>query len=761
MNSKSKHASKSRIVISISILLFSISILSMVFIFTQHTDNILLEATDEAEHDLGFLSRFIKTAYLNKDYVEVERILHQWVKNNKLDTKVTAITNNGYELFYYETGSPSKDTQQVDKEIKINGKVILTLSLVRDISDIVSKSKNTRNNFLQIGIVFVILFGIIVWVLLHRFAFTPLTNEIELRHQAEEDIKNINLELEDRVEKRTASIKKLSSVVEKTDDIVVISNADGLIEYVNPSFEKTTGYSSDEVMGKKSNILKSGSHNDKFYQDLWKTISTGKSFRETFINRKKDGSLFYEEKTITPLKNEDNKIINYVSTGKDISDRIEAQNKLHYLATHDALTNLPNKLMITDRLSHAIEQAKRFNTRLAVLFMDLDQFKHINDSLGHPVGDSLLINVANILSDFIRKSDSVGRFGGDEFIFIIESVKNTNNISQLAQQILEKISHAMIVDNYEITTSASIGITIFPDDSDDVDTLFKNADVAMYKAKSKGGNSFQFYTQEMSDVADKKMELQLKLNHALENNEFSLCYQPKLNLKSGKLTGMEALLRWNNPELGNVIPDNFIPILEETGKIIEVGQWVFQTACDFNNKLIHNSLAPLCISINLSSRQFHDPNLLNTINTIIQQIDFEPGLIEIELTESILVDNVERAIHILDELHHLGLKLSIDDFGTGYSSMSYLKRFPIDTLKIDRSFVHGLPEDKDDIAIIKAIQALANSLGLKLVAEGIETKEQLQFFQYIECHEIQGFFYSKPLTPELFTAFYKNEKTVI
>lgn len=745
MSPKPTYISKSRITVIISVSLFFLGIYALVYIQSSNTDLMVEEAIEEAEHDLNFFSRLIKKAYLSKDFVGVENTLSDWTNGNTIDYSLEAIAANGYELFSWKSDTPASYTRLIKRNIMSEGRLLLTLSLERDMSDVLSEVERQKKEYLLTGLAIAGLFGILIWFLLDRFAFSPLEKEISRRHSAEIDLLRVNDELETRVEERTSAIKKLSGAIQQTDDIVVISDPNGVAEYVNPAFEKVTGYSSEEVVGNKLDLIKSDLHEDGFYENLWETIAAGNSFRDVFINRKKNGDIYYEEKTISPIKDEKGKIQNFVSTGKDISDQIEIQEKLHHMATHDALTNLPNRMMITDRLQHAIQLAERSKSKIAVIFIDLDRFKQVNDSLGHPAGDSLLKIVATKLETNLRKGDTLGRLGGDEFTVLMEGVSHIEDISVVLQKMLDSTSEPVLIGGYEIISSASMGITIYPDDATDVDTLLKNADVAMYRAKSQGGNSFQFYTLDMSMQADERMELQHSLNHALERDEFELYYQPKVSVHTGEVVGMEALLRWNHPDMGLVGPLKFIPILEETGKIVEVGHWIFKKACAFNAKLQRKGLKLLRVSVNLSARQFHDEGLLLCIESIRKEQNFDTKYLEVEITESLLVENVDKAVAILDSLHAAGVHIAIDDFGTGYSSMSYLKRFPIDTLKIDQSFVKDIPEDTDDVAIVRATVALGESLGMNLVAEGVETEAQLQFFTEVEQCEIQGFYISKPL----------------
>jgi diguanylate cyclase (GGDEF)-like protein/PAS domain S-box-containing protein len=747
---------KSRLIIVLSVGLFVLGIFSLVYVQSLYTDKIVGESIEEAEHDLKFFSKLIKKSYLKSDFVEVENILNNWVSDNKLDYKVSAVADNGFELFSWSSDKPASHTKKVSYEIMHEGRVLLTLALERDLSSVTLEAEQERKKYLILGLIFAVAFGSLIWFLLDKFAFLPLQQEISRRHTAEENLLDINDELEKRVEKRTSDIIKLSGVVEQTDDIVVITDPYGTIEYVNPAFEKITGYLSAETIGKKTSFIKSGMHEDSFYKKLWGTIIAGDSFREVFINRKRNGDLYYEEKTITPLKDKKGEIQNYVSTGKDISDRMEIQDRLHHMATHDALTDLPNRLMVNDRLEHAIQKVERSDVKIAVMFIDLDRFKQVNDSLGHASGDSLLKVIAVKLKSHLRKGDTLARFGGDEFVVLIEDYNQIEDVMAVLHKMLEAVVEPVLISGYEISSSASIGVTIFPDDATNVDALLKNADVAMYRAKDRGGNNFQFYTQDMSAHADERMELQHGLNHALERDEFKLYYQPRINVQSGRVVGMEALLRWEHSTKGLLEPLTFIPILEETGKIIEAGHWILRKACTFNAELERKGLGPLRVSVNLSARQFHDEQLLQCIEDIRTKNNFNTAGLEVEITESLLIENVDSAVAILDELHEAGIHIAIDDFGTGYSSMSYLKRFPIDLLKIDKSFVNDIPDDKDDVAIVRAIVALGETMGMNLVAEGVETEEQLQFFREVDHCEIQGFYISKPMPEEEFVTWIIN-----
>ncbi len=606
------------------------------------------------------------------------------------------------------------------------------------------------------------IFSVLVLAL---FILALLKRERHSRDRAEAELRQANEGLETRVQERTeelvltndmlsreieernqaeAVMRKLSMAVEQTDDAVVITDSDGRIEYVNHAFERMSGYSFEEAEGQTFAMLKSGHQPESLYQQLWTTIRSGEPFREVMINRRKNGDLFYEEKTITPLKNASGQIIHFVSTGKDITDRMEFQEKLHYLAHHDVLTQLPNRALFQDRLVHAISQARRSNRALALMFIDLDNFKTINDSLGHAAGDALLKEASLRLQSCVRGSDTVARLGGDEFTVILEGIEAPDAAATIAQNILDSIAAPIDLIGHAVAVSASIGITLFPRDADDLEGLTRNADTAMYRAKEQGRANFQFFTLDLTSQASERLVMQQCLRLALEQGEFSLHYQPKVALTDGRITGLEALLRWKNPELGEVAPDRFIPILEQTELIVTVGDWVLEEACRFSRQLLELG-HDIPIAVNLAGRQVLKRNLPRRIEDLLREYSLVARAIEVEVTETLLIEHLEPAVAVLTCLGELGIKVYIDDFGTGYSSLAYLKRLPIDTLKIDRAFVKNLPEDEEDAAITHAIVALARSLNLEVVAEGVETHAQADFLRELGCQQGQGYLYSRPL----------------
>ncbi len=546
---------------------------------------------------------------------------------------------------------------------------------------------------------------------------------------------------------RTESeICQLSSAVEQTADSVLITDRFGRIEYVNLAFEKTTGYCREEVIGKRPSIVKSERNDPEIYRRLWETILAGHSFNDILINRHKDGSFYYEEKTITPIKNDAGEITHFVSTGKDITERMEVQHRLYHIAHHDSITNLPNRVLLMDRLHQGIARTSRLENMMAVMFLDLDLFKKINDTLGHDVGDELLKVMAARLQRCVHAENTVARLGGDEFAVLLENINSTQEAKKIAASILETVSQPIFLAKRELFISASIGISFFPGDGEDAATLLKSADIAMYHAKARGRNGYNCFRAEMHVRAFERMSLESQLRHALKQNEFVLNYQPLVELKSGVVIGMEALLRWHSPTLGVISPAEFIPLLEETGMIIDVGEWVLRTACYQAKSWQLHHANPIRISVNLSARQFRESNLSELVAKVLAETGLPSMLLELEITESVVMQNAQQTIDTLRSLSARGIRIAIDDFGTGYSSLSYLKRFPINTLKIDRSFIDDIPDDVDSIAIVEVIITLAHTLKLEVVAEGVEQEVQADFLRNAGCEVMQGYLFSRPLS---------------
>jgi diguanylate cyclase (GGDEF)-like protein/PAS domain S-box-containing protein len=546
----------------------------------------------------------------------------------------------------------------------------------------------------------------------------------------------------------------LAQAVEQTDDAVMITRSDGIIEYVNPGFERITGYLANDVVGRNPGFLRSGMHPPTFYTEIWRTISRGEPFRSVFTNRRHNGELYFEEKTISPIHGSDGAISHFVATGKDVTERISAERRLEYLANYDALTGLPNRSLLHDRLSQAIQRAHRTGKSVAVQFVDLDRFKLINDTLGHNIGDRVLIEASTRLRHCLRATDTVARLGGDEFILIQEDVGHPDMVEQVARKVLDAFAVRFQVGTHSLFASVSIGLALYPEDGLGPDELLMRADLAMYRAKEAGRNSFRFFEANMNANAMRTLTLEVAIRGALGNHEFALVYQPVIDTRTNSPVAVEALLRWHSPDHGTVPPDHFIPLLEENGLIVPVSRWALREALREVRAMQRAGQPELRLAFNLSSRQFRDVGLLQDITSALDEAGFLPQRLELELTESALMDNPEASAAVLESLRALGIRVAVDDFGTGYSSLAYLMRFPVRTLKIDRSFVHGMEHSREAATIVRAIASLAGSLGLEMVGEGVENLAQLALLQELGCHQIQGFLFSRPLpASELATRF--------
>lgn len=464
--------------------------------------------------------------------------------------------------------------------------------------------------------------------------------------------------------------------------------------------------------------------------------------------RRYDGSIIWTESCTRIVYDAHGKVLYHEGALQDVSERRSAEARMHYLAHHDDLTGLPNRVMFKYRLEQAIAESGRRGTLLALLLLDMDRFKAINDTLGHAVGDNLLKILGGRLSGCVREIDTVSRLAGDEFALILPDLAQAEDAARVAKKILNIFVPPFNVDGHELFMSASIGIAIYPMDGDNLDVLLRNVDIAMYHAKEHGRNTFQFYATEMNTKAFERLSLENALRHALERNELFLHYQPQVDLRTGKITAVEALLRWRHPELGVISPLQFIPIAEETGMITAIGEWVLHAACAQNKAWQAAGLPPFRIAVNLSARQLRQPSFIHVIERTLQETGLEPGYLELELTESMLMHNTENAIAMLAALDDMGIDLSVDDFGTGYSSLTYLKRLPINALKIDKSFVSDIPGDLDDAAIAATIIVMAHNLGIRVIAEGVETQEQKNFLGERECDVMQGYLFSRPVGPE-------------
>ncbi|MEN8141669.1 MAG: EAL domain-containing protein [Thermodesulfobacteriota bacterium] len=558
------------------------------------------------------------------------------------------------------------------------------------------------------------------------------------------------------------NIKQLQLAANVLDNIVegvVVTDTKANIVSINKSVPAITGFSEAELLGENPRLWRSEHHDDAFYQTMWQDLLAKGYWRNEIWNRNKDGKVYPAQMTITALKDGAGRVVNYVSVFSDISAAKESQEQMEFLAQYDQLTKLPNRALMNDRISQAIKGARRNGLSFALMLLDLDNFKAINDTQGHKNGDILLIQVAERLLAAVRQSDTVARLGGDEFVALLPDCDGPAQATQVAEKIIKTLATPFDLEGQEAHISASVGITIYPNDGDCADTLLKSADTAMYHVKHQSKNNFQFYAASMQQEIVQRLELICQMRKSVEREDFFLCYQPKLNLASGRVNGMEALVQWRHPSKGLISPGDFIHLAEETGIILPLGEWVLREACRQTKVWLDEGLGPLRLSVNLSARQFQDEELVEMVKEVLADTGFDPGHLELEITESTIMSDVEQTIKTLWQLRDLGILLSIDDFGTGYSSLNYLKRFPLDILKIDRSFVMDITSDPHDRAVVEAIVSLSRHLHLKVVAEGVESREQLEFLEKERCHEVQGYYIAKPLATEEFKSFLANERS--
>lgn len=538
-------------------------------------------------------------------------------------------------------------------------------------------------------------------------------------------------------------------VLTNSDEAILISDSDNRIVFINTAFTKITGFSSEDVFGQDPRILASGKHNKEFYADMWQELIADGTWHGEIWDKRKNGEIYPKWLNISCVHDNSGAICNYVAIFTDISKRKADEALKTFLIYHDPLTKLPNRLLLKDRFDQALGLASRGNNGMvAVLFLDVDQLKHINDNLGHRIADRLLVAITKRLQSHVREVDTISRIGADEFVLILTDLPNLNAVSLVAQKILDHLTELFEFGEHRLSISTSIGIALYPGDSRDFETLLKRADTALYHAKHGGHNTYRFYTERMNVEAMERLHMRKALERALTNNEFVLHYQPQFDLATGSLSGVEALVRWNNPDEGLLPPAKFITISEETGQIVAIGEWVIREACRQAIAWQQEGYAPIRVAVNLSALQFKRGDMIKIITELADQAGLDPQWLDLELTEAILLQDVNYILDVVEHLKSLRFTLSIDDFGTGFSSMTYLKRFRIDKLKIDHSFVRNMEVDRQDAAIIRAIIQLAKGLELHTIAEGVETEGQLAFLRKEGCDEAQGYYYSQPLSAD-------------
>ncbi|MGH8503650.1 MAG: putative bifunctional diguanylate cyclase/phosphodiesterase [Gammaproteobacteria bacterium] len=539
------------------------------------------------------------------------------------------------------------------------------------------------------------------------------------------------------------SEEKLRLIMEHVSDLIMMVDTQGRRLYASASYQALFGHSG-VMLGTDSFAEVHPEDKERVRRVFRETVATGIGRRCEYRLVLNERGVRYLESQGSVIRNDAGDVAKIVVVSRDVTERKQSEARIQYLAHSDGLTGLPNRTLLADRIGQMLAQNDRHGDSLALLFIDLDHFKTINDSLGHQVGDKLLKQVAGRLSQCMRKSDFLARLGGDEFLMAVGDIRHAQDVALIAQKIVTSIAHSYSVGDHALSTSCSVGISIYPDDGRDVQTLMRNADMAMYHAKERGHNHYQFFSQEMEARAAERLMLGNTMQRALERDEFELHYQPCIELATGRITGVEALIRWRHPELGLLSPARFIPLAEETGMILPIGDWVLRTACAQMHQWQQQGLDGLRLAVNLSARQFRQADLPQQIAAALTNAGVETQTLELEITESMAMQDPERAREVLRELKSMGIGLSIDDFGTGYSSLSYLKRFPLRSLKVDRSFVDGIPGDAHDVAITRATIALAKSLGLYVIAEGVETKAQQRFLANAGCELGQGYLFGKP-----------------
>jgi len=553
-------------------------------------------------------------------------------------------------------------------------------------------------------------------------------------------------------------LKLFSKIFNSTNEGILIANADQYIESINPAFTGITGYSREEALGQKPSILKSDKHEISFYDKMWEEINEKNEWSGEIWNRRKNGEIYPQWLSISVFKDDKNNVKFYIGIFKDISELKEKDQELKFVEFYDPLTTLPNRKLFSERLDFVLKKAHRENHLVSVLFIDVDHFKVINDTMGFVYGDDALKEIAARLQLCIREDDLAARFGGDLFVLFLSELTKVNEVIIICERIMKSFKEPVLVNDQEVFFTFSIGISVYPNDATTLFDMVTCADSAMNFIKNLGGNQYQFYSQEMNDRVKKRLLLENNLRKAIIENQLILYYQPIVNIKSSTIIGVEALIRWQHPVLGMITPGEFIPLAEETGIIFEIDRWALREALTQNKKWQTMGFAPIYVSVNLTAHQFRDNTLIGYVNDLIAEIDISPECLVLEITEGSIMQNTEEIIAIMKEIRKTGVKFSIDDFGTGYSSLSYLKKFPLDNLKIDKSFVVDLPYDTESVVIAHAIINIARGLKLKIISEGVEDKDQLDFFTDNNGDNIQGYYFSPPVPPSIMEKYFREQK---
>ncbi len=565
------------------------------------------------------------------------------------------------------------------------------------------------------------------------------------------------------IAKAEEGLKLRDRAIESSVNAICITDnlaPDNPIVYVNPAFERITGYSSAEVLGRNARLLQGTDLAQAALITVRAALHDERSCHVVLRNYRKDGSMYWNELHIAPVRNDAGAVSHYIGVHSDITDAKTHQDELARQANHDSLTGLPNRNLLWDRIQSACARAQRYDNFAAVAFLDLDNFKVVNDSLGHTLGDHLLRAVAARLQAALRATDTVARQGGDEFVLVLSDQTSERQVAGELERIAQSFAESFSIEGREVFITASIGAALHPLDAKDPESLMKSAELAMYRAKESGRNTYQLYTVEMQTRVTERLALESRLRQALPRGEFELYYQPQVDLRTNRVFGCEALIRWKQPDLGMVSPAKYIPLAEETGLIVPIGEWVLRTACAQCKAWQDAGLPPVTVAVNISARQFREKSLFELVGTTLAETGLAPGQLELEVTESVIMHDAQQVIASLQAFRDMGVRLSVDDFGTGYSSLSYLKRFPVDRLKIDQSFVRDLGTNADDVAIAQAVITLGHTLNLRVIAEGVETPEQLAFLRAHHCDEMQGYLFGKPMLAEEFGKLLESGRTL-
>lgn len=587
------------------------------------------------------------------------------------------------------------------------------------------------------GWLFIIFTSIMLWVFLRQEHQRREKTEATLRQQRD-------------------SINQLSQAVSQSPVSMFISDYEGRIEYVNSAFEKMSGYSADEVIGKNPRLLDPSKLPEKTASALWNKLEQGDDWYGEINSRHKEGGSYWVRAHISPVTNEDGVTTHLLAIEEDITEEKNRENRIKHQANYDSLTELPNRFLAMDRMSQAINTAIRHEQSVVLMFIDLDDFKRINDSMGTEIGDQMISIAAGRINETVRQTDTVARYAGDEFMVVLNHLDSPTDAPRVAEKILAGLSHSFFIDGHELNLTASIGMAIFPDDGQDPYELLRNADSAMYAAKDAGGNCYEFYSAEVNEAAIQRMQIERQLRTALDNQELSLHFQPLVDMSSGQINSAEVLLRWENPTLGKVQPDIFLPLAEATGLIVPIGEWIIEQSCAQLQQWQQQGLKELGLMINISHRQFTDINFSRHLLTALDNYELDGRLLELEVKEGILLRDTERTRSVLDRLRKRGIRIALDNFGTGQSSINNLRDFPFDTLKIDRSYINQLLSKDSDQALIQATLNMAKGLGMKTVGEGVESSDQYDLLKSQGIDQVQGFLFTPALPADGFMEYYRD-----